>query len=230
MGHFFNMRWNVNDIYQLFLKLAKKNQAGGISAGDLFYTWNAEQMSYHQDIVGRWQTRANGKTGVNTGMVLNETILSELAPFTIQDTLAITSGNSDKPTDFIYRVGLRIGGYKVDVINHGQIPSVTSSVIDPPSVVNNTYYAIEYEDYYSFLPNTVTAAVLDYVAAPEDIKWGFTFDADDRQVYNSGTSVQPKWNNNVIITITKRAFVNLGVGFKDNDFMNYGRTAQASGD
>lgn len=223
------MKWTTNDIYQLFLKLSRKNQSGGISASDLFYIWNAEQRSYHQDIVGRWQNRANGKTGLNTGMVLNETIITELAPFTIPETLTITNGEADKPDDFIFRVGLRIGGYKVDVINHGQIPSVTGSVIDPPSVSENTYYAVEYENYYSFLPNTVTSAELDYVADCVDVKWGFTFDANERQVYNPGTSVQPKWNNNVIITITKRAFANLGVSFKDPDFTNFGRTAQASG-
>lgn len=224
------MKWTVDNIYQLYLKLARKNQAGGISASDLFYTWNAEESSYHQDIVGRWQARANGKTGLNTGLVLNETILGELAPFTIQEGLTIVSGDSDKPEDFIYRVGLRIAGNKVDVINHGQIPSVTSSVIDAPSIVTNTYYAIEYENYYSFLPNTVTQATLDYIAAPTGIKWGFTWDADNRQVYNAGTSIQPKWNNNVIVTITKRAFVNLGVSFKDQDFTNFGRTAQQTGD
>lgn len=223
------MRWTVDNIYKLYLRLARKNQAGGISATDLFYYWNAEQRAYHQDIVGRWQNRANGKTGANTGMMLNETTLTELAPFTIKETLAVTTGNADKPEDFIFRVGLRINGAKVDVINHGQIPSVTSSVIDAPSITNNIYYAIEYEDYYSFLPNTVTSADLDYIADCEDIVWGYTFDANNRQVYNAGTSVQPKWNNNVIITITKRAFTALGVTFKDPDFSNFGRAAQVSG-
>lgn len=223
------MKWDVNNIYQLYLKLARKNQSGGISVSDLFYTWNAEQRSYHQDIVGRWQNKSNGKIGANTGMVLNETTLTELSPFTLLTILTILGGNADKPEDFIFRAGLRINGVKVDIINHGQIPSVTASVIDPPSVPNNCYYAVEYEDYYSFLPNTATTASLDYIADCEDIKWGYTWDSDNRQVYNAGTSVQPKWNNNVIITITKRAFANLGVSFKDQDFTNFGRVAQASG-
>lgn len=229
------MSWSVDYIYNLYKRLAKKNQAGGISANDFFYYWNTEQNMYHQDIVGRWQARANGKQGANTGLIENETILSELAPFTIASDLTITSGNADKPSDFIFRVGLRINGYDAFKINHNQIATVNHSVIDPPSVTNNTFYFIEYEDYYYFLPHTlptvaITTAQLDYIAACNDVKWGFTYDSSGRQVYNSGTSVQPKWNTPTIITITKRALTNLGVAFKDNDFLNFGRTAQATGD
>lgn len=224
------MQWSVNDINNLFKFLLRKNQAGGITASDLFNAWNTEQNMYYQDVIGRWQNKSNGKAGSNTGLILNETILTEIAPFTISQTLSITSGEALKPKDFVFRVALRIGNYKVDVINPGQRVAVVNSVIDPPSVTTNTYYALQYEDYYEFLPNTVTSAVLDYVAAPQDIKWGFTFDAEDRQVYNPGTSVQPKWDKPTIITITKRALSNFGVSFKDKDFENFGRTAQLTGD
>lgn len=224
------MKWDVNMIYELVKRLTRKNQAGGISANDLFYHWNAEEAMYHADLLGRWQNRNNGKSGNNTGLVLNETILSDLAPFLISEDITVSSGFGDKPEDFIYRAALRVGDYKVDVINHGQIPAVKASVIDPPSATANTYYAVEYENSYSILPNTVTGVTLDYIAAPTGIKWGYTFDADRRQVYNPGTSIQPKWNYNTVVEITKRTLANFGVSFKDQDFLNYGRTAQATGD
>lgn len=224
------MSWSVNDILNLTKYLVRKNQAGSISATDLFYIWNTEQNMYHTDIVGRWQARANGKTGNNTGLIQNETILGELSTFTIPVTLTIVNGESNKPSDFIFRLAIRINDALVNFVNHDQISAVKESVIDPPSVIDNKYYAVEYEDYYSFLPNTVTEAELDYVASCNDITWGFTLDANKRQVYNPGTSVQPKWSTPTIIEITKRALVNLGISFKDQDFLNYGRTAQASGD
>lgn len=223
------MSWSVNDIYELTKKLTKKNQAGGISSTDLFYHWNAEQNMYWQDIVGRWQARANGKQGANTGLIQNEIILSELADFTIPTTLTITAGQANKPDDFIYRLSCRINDKQVTFINPDQIPAVKASVIDPPSVTNNCYYGLEYEDYYSFLPNTVTTASLDYLASCTDIKWGFTFDVNGRQVYNPGTSVQPKWKTPVIIEITKRCLATLGVAFKDGDFTQSGRKTQDTG-
>lgn len=223
------MNWSVNDILELTKRLTRKNQSGSISAGDLFYMWNSEQMMYFQDVVGRWQAKSNGKSGVNTGLILNQISLTELAPFTIPISLTVTSGDSDKPDDFEYMVALRVGGYKCWLIRSDQIPAVNQSSIDPPSVANNQYYAIQYEDHYSFLPNTITDASLDYIATPTDIKWAFTFDAQGRQIYNAGLSVQPKWANTTIVEITKRTLTNFGISWKDADFANYGKAAQMTG-
>lgn len=223
------MRWNINDVYILCQKLTRKNQSAAISAGDLFYMWNSEQLMYFNDLIGRWQARANGKSGVNTGLIVNEVSLTDLAPFTTPETLTIEAGKADKPTDFEYRIALRINGQEVQFIRPDQIASVNNSIIDAPSIANNKYYATEYEGYYTFLPNTVTSADLDYIASPENVKWAFTFDADDRQVYNPGLSIQPKWQNSTIVEITKRTLNNFGVSWKDADFANYGKSAQLTG-
>ena len=116
-------------------------------------------------------------------------------------------------------------------INHNQIANVNSSVIDPPSVSDNKYYFVEYEGYYYFLPRTgITTADLDYIETPRNIVWGYTWDADGRQVYNSGTSVQPQWNPNSCREITKRMFTNIGLSFKDKDFEAFGKSVQLTGE
>lgn len=223
------MRWTVNDIYELLKELTRKNQSAGISAKDLFYMWNSEQLMYFNDLKGRWQARANGKSGPNTGLILNDIVMTDMAPFTIPTTLTIAAGKADKPEDLEYRLAMRINGEKVWFIRPDQIAAVNKSVIDPASVSNNMYYATEYEGYYSFLPNTVTTANLDYIASPTEIKWAWTYDADDRQVYNPGLSVQPKWSNSTIVEITQRTLTKLGVGWKDADFINYGKSNQLTG-
>lgn len=222
--------WNTDKIYKQSLFLCRKNNAGGISADNFFNAWNMEQNMYHTDIVGRWQNKNVSKEQGNTGLILNETILTDLAPFTIPVTLPVTSGKATKPDDFIFRISARISGKKVIFINQGQITSVTASVIDPPSITDGVYYGVQYEDYYSILPNTVTSMDLDYVAAPNDIKWAYTFGPDGEQVYNPGASIQPKWSDPTCLTITKRALTSFGISFKDNDFTQAGRFAQASGD
>jgi hypothetical protein len=161
---------------------------------------------------------------------MDETIMSKLTPFTLPVTLTISSGKATKPDGFVYELGLRINGEQVNKINHGQIFAVNKSVIDPPSVADDKYYAIEYSNYYSFLPNTVTAVDLDYIVQPKDIVWGYTFSSANRQVYNAGTSVQPQWNQNEIVEITKRTLNNFGVSYKDKDFEQFGKTAQVTGE
>ena len=223
------MAWNVDQIYKCLLFLIKKNQSGSIGATEFFYTWNMEQYAYHDDLVGKWQNKNNTKEGINTGLIQNEVIMTKLAPFTIPVTIPIVGGHGTKPADLIYSLALRINDTKVFHINHDQIWAVKDDVIDPPSIADDSYYYTEYLDYYSFLPPAVTSFDLDYVATCTDVVWGFTI-VGGRQVYNAGTSVQPKWNQNTIIEITKRALKILGVSFKDSDFASYGQSIISTGD
>ncbi len=227
--------WDVNKIFSLFRFLLRKNQSGSISTEDFFNAWNTEQNAYHSDLLGKWQARNNGKTGQNTGLIMNETIMTELAPFTIPGSVTITSGKADKPDDFIYGLARRlsVGGAEklVTKINHGQIWYVNNDVIDPPSVADGTYYIVEYEGYYSILPSTATGnLLLDYIAHPTDVSWGFTYNSKNRKVYNAGLSVQPKWSSPVVIEITKRALTSFGVSYKDKDFENFGDKNTITGD
>lgn len=225
------MALSVDYLYKFTLRLIKKNQAGGLKSTDFEIQWNDAQGSYQDDLLGRFQMRSNGKTGLNTGLIEDETILQKLSPFIHPYSITVTNGNGDKPIDFVYRLSLRINGKDVFKINHNQIASVNDNVIDAPSTTTNTYYFVEYEDYYYFLPRTgITTADLDYISTPVDIKWGYTYDSRDMQVYNSGLSIQPQWDSSSCREITKRMLKNLGVSFKDNDFINFGQSVIQSGE
>jgi len=229
------MALSVDYLYGFALKLIKKNQAGGLTSKEFETHWNDAQATYQDDLLGRFQARNNGKEGANTGIILDETILQKLSPFTTTDSLTISSGNVDKPSDFIYRLAFRINGEDAYKISQGQIATVNNSVIDTPSITNNKYYFVEYEDYYYILPHSlptasITTAELDYITTPKNIIWGFIYDGDGRQVYNAGTSVQPQWDNNSSREITKRMLKNLGVSFKDQDFAQFGQSVQVTGE
>jgi len=218
------MPWSVDNIYQYTRFLTNKNQAGGISATDLFNAWNAEQSQQHQDLVGRWQKQNNTKTGVMSGMVEDEVTISMMAPFIVQTTLPIAGGRGIKPVDYIYGIALRINNAKVFSIPHDTIWSVEDDVIDPASIAEDSYYYSEAGNYFAFLPNTVTSFDLDYVAETTDIVWGFTLDGSNRQVYNPATSVQPKWNKNTVISITKRTLTGFGLHFDSREFEAFGES------
>lgn len=179
------MSLSVDYLYDFSLKLIKKNQAGGLTSNEFEKFWNDAQSTYQDDMLGRFQARSNGKTGLNTGLIEDETIMQKLSAFIKPAPLIIASGTSNKPTDFIYRLALRINGKDCFKINHNQIATVNDNVIDAPSVTTNTYYFVEYQGYYLFLPNTVTAANLDYIGTPNDIVWAYTFDSVGRQIYSA---------------------------------------------
>lgn len=224
------MSWTVNDINNYAKWLIFKNQAGGISSTDLFSAWNSEQTQYHQDLIGRWQKRNNTKTGINTGMVSDEITTTELSPFIIPVTISISGGQGIKPTDYIYGIAMRINGQKVFSVPHDTIWAVNDDVIDPPSIIDDSYYFTEYLNYFSFLPNTVSSFNLDYVAETTDIVWAYTLDGNNRQVYNPVSSVQPKWNKNTIIEITKRTMKGFGLHYADDQVSNFGESNIQTGD
>jgi hypothetical protein len=229
------MALSVDYLYSFSKKLIRKNQAGGFSNVEFDLQWNDAQGSYQDDLLGRFQLRGNSKTGQNTGLIEDETILQKLSPFTKPASISIVAGTVTKPTDLVFRLAFRINGEDVTKINHSQIANVNNSSIDPPSIADNEFYFVEYEDYYAVLPSTlptvaITTADLDYVRTPTNVKWGFSYDANDRQVYNAGTSIQPEWDNNSCREITKRMLTNLGVSFKDQDFANFGKSTQLTGE
>ncbi len=224
------MAWNINDVKTFIQYLINKNQAGGITVAQFQQAFNAEQAAYMDDLVGRFQNRNTSKEGQNTGLIQNETIMQKLSPFTTPTNLSVSDGEAVKPYGLIYTLALRANGYEVVPITHGQIASVNKSVIDAPSIDDNTYYYTEFLNYFYVLPSTIPTVALDYIRAPEDVVWGYTLNAYLRQVYDPSTSVQPLWDANSIVEITKRTLKTLGVHFKDSDFAQFGSATIATGD
>lgn len=224
------MALSVDYIYKFCLRLIRKNQAGSLTSNEFADFWNDAQSSYQDDLLGRFQARSNGKTGMNIGVIQDETILQKLTPFITPVTLTVTAGQADKPQGFVYRMGMRINGYDAHKVNYNQIATMSQSVIDPPSASDNMYYFAEYEDYYVFYPSSVTSAILDCVKSPTDVVWGYTLDGDGRQVYDAATSVQPQWDSNSNREITKRMLKDIGVSFKDADFSNFGQSVITAGE
>ncbi len=217
------MAQTIDTLYKTILFVIRKNQSAGLNATQFGLLWNQEQAAYMDDLLGRFQARNNGKEGANTGLIQNETILTKLTPFTINDTLTITSGSTVKPDFLIYTLALRIDNFPVRPVKKDAIWSLYDDVIDPPSVDENSYYYTEYGNTYKFFPNTVTEAELDYIVAPTDVVWAFTI-VDSRQVYDAGTSVQSQWDFNSNLEISKRCLKALGVSYKDRDFEEYGNS------
>lgn len=180
------MALTTDYLYKFALKLMRSNQAGKLSATEFQFHWNDQSYAMFADLLGRFQARNNGKEGANTGLILNETILQKLSPFTKPLPIAVSAGNATKPSDFSYRLALRVNGKDCDKINHNQIANVNADTIDPPSIANGKCYFVEYQDYFYLLPRTgITTVDLDYVSIPKKIVWAYTVDADGRQQYNS---------------------------------------------
>lgn len=225
------MALSVDYLYKFMLFIIRKSQAGGLSSTEFGYAWNDAQNSYQDDLLGRFQPNPGVKTGSNTGLIENETVLTKLAPFTVYTTITITAGIGNRPADFIYLLSLRVNGFPCEYYQKDQKAFIDNSSIDPPSTVNNQYYYTEVLQTYRFLPQALTVnGEIDYIKTPPDVSWAYTLDGDGRQVYDAGSSIQSLWDDHSNREITKRALKVLGVSFKDSDFANFGQSIQNTGE
>lgn len=224
------MALSVDYIFQYALDLVNKNQAGGLENTRFCSLWNGEQNAYHADLCGRFQRVNNGKEGIQTGLIENETIIQKLSIFIKKTAVALSAGIATKPADLIYRLSVRVGDYEAIKIMHDQISAVSLDTLgDAPSVTNNKYYYIEYNNGYTVLPSTVATINLDYVCKPTDIFWNSTRDVNNRKVYDPSGSVQPQWDDISCREITERMLKKLGIPFKDRDFQNFGQSVINTG-
>ncbi len=208
-----------------------KNQAGGIEDIKFARLWNGESSSFFRDLVGRFQRNQTGKLISQTGLIENETILQQLSCFTKNNpAITVTAGNAAKPSDFAFRLSVRVGDIEAVKINQDEIASVKGDVLcDAPSATNGKYYYVEYLNYFTMLPSSTASIVLDYISYPVDILWNYTRDVNNRKVYNPTGSVQPVWGDGECREITERMLNKLGVSYKDRDFQNFGKSVIATG-
>jgi hypothetical protein len=216
------MAWTVNDHFNFVNFLTRKNQTASITPTEFFSAWNSEQRSYQCDLLGNFQRQSNDKSGPNTGLIENDTILSKLSPFTTSATISVAvTGNATKPSNLLYRLAIRSGNHKVQMINKGQIYAMLADAIDAPSVANGIFYGTEYDTFYKIWPATTSTIAIDYIRNCVDVVWGYTTDGNGRPVYNAGTSVQPEWRDIDAQEITKRALRLFGLSFSSQDMQNF---------
>jgi hypothetical protein len=221
---------SIDNIYKYLLELLRKNQSGGISSTEFANFWNAEQSSIFDDLIGRFQKLNNSKEGMNTGLIQDETILTKLSPFTKTANLPAVNGVITRPSDFVYRLAIRVGNAKVTIVTHDKWWSIFDDVIDPPSITDGCYYALTYGATYTINPSTIAAADMDYIMAPPDVKWGFILDSQGRQTYDPGpASVQSLWDVNTNREITKRILKSLGVSLSDREYEEFGESIITKG-
>jgi hypothetical protein len=221
------MAWSVDDIFSFSKHLINKAQRGEYTPAAFYLFWNAEQRSFQQDLLGRFQ---EAKQNHGAGVIVNTPVLKSLTPFIKKVTVVPASGVVAYPSDFKSELALRANGYRVIHFNPNQRTAITDSVIDPPSVADNKYYYTEYNNGFEVLPAATPSVIIDYIADCRDVVWGYINDAaTDLPTYSAGTSTQPQWNNGDVAEITKRTLKLLGVHFSDRDFTNFGQSVQNAG-
>lgn len=161
---------------------------------------------------------------------INQQAQDALAPF--KKDYTINNGNSASglitlPADYYHLLSIETvvvdddGTHYIGVeqLGEDEISDRKNSALIPQTVYNpfgrmlapSTPYG-QYR--FQIYPAQATAGTLYYLRKPATVQYAYTI-TNGRPVYNSGSSVQPEWNEPLCIEVLNQALANLGLAVQD---------------
>lgn len=220
----------IDEIYQLVLYSTAKNlQQGYVSPDDFNLTINQAQKSYVSYLLGSFQQYMPGRPIARVEFGQNTIIRTRLAPIIYWYILTVDpDGYVDYPNDYLQTDAMftEDGYQRIRAVQQDSLYSFYNSAIDP--VATNPIYILE-ETGFHFFPEDIGTAKLSYVANPSNMLWNYTLNGNGIPVYNSGTSIQPVWDDASILEIIVRALALIGVNLQLNTVEQYSMAIKNQG-
>ncbi len=221
---------NANQVYEIIKYAANKNQNGYISPSQFNdVLMPVSQRSYLDYLLGEYQKYQIKRPISIVEIGENQRIRQSLAPLIYGTILNIyNTGISAPPSDYEYPDAMWgvYGYYNIRFIQQDRLDSYIHSEIDP--VVTNPVYLINHEG-FQFFPEDIGMAKMSYVRTPPPIVWGYTFDSNNRPVWNPLTSQDPVWGETDQFQIIIRALALIGCNLQLNILMGYANDIKNNG-
>jgi hypothetical protein len=218
---------NVNDMYRICQFAVNKAQNGYLTPSEFNLIINQAQVSYQDYLLGEFQQYQYGRPQARINYSQNENIRQRLSPLIAETTLSINgSGEAAYPADYVQADAVRTGAFKrVRYVQQDSLYSYYNSQIDP--IATNPIYLLEPTG-FQFYPVTLGNAILTYVKDAPTIVWAYTT-VSGRPVYDSGSSVQPVWDNVDLLEIIARALKLIGLNLQDGQVQQYANQVTQQG-
>ena len=221
---------NVNDVFEIINYAINKNQNGTLIAEDFNRILPLAESGYINYLLGSFSTYQAGRPISKVELGQNSIVRQRLSPIIKRLVISVnSSGFAPYPARYIQTDAMWTNNrdYKrIRWTDQYRWSSKNSSVIDPVS--SNYIYMIN-DTGFEFSPISVGSADLSYVQATIPITWGFTLDANNRRVYSASTSVQPVWNDVIMLEIIVRALALIGVNLQLKEVENYSQVIKNQG-
>lgn len=220
---------DVNEIYQLIQYISNKNQQGYITPSQFNTVINQAQKSYTSYLLGSFQQYTPGRPVARVELGQNSVLRQRLSPIIYGYVLSVNStGFSPYPGDYLQADAIRsiYSFERVRFVQQDSLYSYYNSAIDP--IATNPIYLLE-DIGFRFYPTTISSTYLSYVRNPPDMIWGYSYDSNNRPVYNASVSTQPVWDVASILDIVSRALAMIGVNLQAGTISQYAQEIKVNG-
>ncbi len=210
------------------LCLAKNNQEGYGTSSNFNLSINQAQRMYLDYLTGEYQKYQLQRPIAVVQFGQTEKIRQSLAPLIYGAILNPTSGIAPFPQDYELTDNMwgLYGYYNIKFIQQDRLESYLHSEIDP--IEENPVYLIQHEGFH-FFPESISDARLSYIRKPPSIVWGYTLNANNREVWNPATSQNPIWGEADAMQVIVRALSIMGVSMQINTVIGYAQAIKDGG-
>lgn len=223
------MAINVNTVYQDVKYLINKEQGTGYLQPATFNAFAAQaSREIFEEMFSQYQ-----KTTAVTDSLLDFIKKSNLA---IDDT-----GLMAYPSDYVHFIAVRAydpvslaAATAVcddeNPVDYSKIPQLNVKIIDNDKLggrlmskvvapTKERPIATFYNDGLKFYPIDLGVAIFEYLRLPVNAVWGYTTDAYGLEVYDSATSTNFEWSEQVQNTLVARICKYFGVEVREQDLI-----------
>lgn len=207
---------SVDEMFRIEKLIINSNQNGNLTP-DKFNLIN-EQAQYDllEYLLGDLRRYQHGRPIPPVAWGMTARVRESLTPFIQPPTTLTVDGSTGIalwPPNYEMWDAMYWGIYKqrVKFIQQGRLDSHVNSAISPVS--RNPVFLSVYRGFQVY-PIDIGTTQLSYIRTPRAIRWGYTNDIYNRQVYNPLTSSQPQWNREDILQIIVRAMRMMGVNLQ----------------
>jgi len=208
----------------------KKAMNGDFTPSEYNDVINTAQRQYQSFLAGQLEQYQNGRSQPRVQYTQNEVSRQRMTPLIYGYNLTVDStGFSPYPGDYLQVDAMysTYGQSRIRYCEQERLYSTVNSVID--TVATNSIFLIE-DRGFRFYPITQATAKLSYVRNVPDIVWGYTLDANGREVYSQANSTNPVWADISMMEIIVRALALVGTNLQLGILNGYAQQIKTQGE
>jgi hypothetical protein len=224
---------NINQAHQFIDFLIRQSNSGVyLSPTEKDLILNRAQTQYFNKLYGNQNDYRYDRPVPKISYAVTEKISRSLAPFLSDPTALVIDANGqvNTPTDLYQTVSVTHTvsslDYEVTRVEQDRVSNNLTSSIEAPDAKYPIYTQLRTK--LQFYPKNLATATIVYLKKPIDMVWGYTL-VGGVPVYNSGTSVQPVWEDMDMNEVVYLALSYAGLNIKDADVSQFANVKTQTG-
>jgi hypothetical protein len=224
---------NINQAHQFIDFLIRQSNSGVyLSPTEKDLILNRAQTQYFNKLYGNQNDYRYDRPVPKISYAVTEKISRSLAPFLSDPTALVIDANGqvNTPNDLYQTVSVTHTvsslDYEVTRVEQDRVSNNLTSSIEAPDAKYPIYTQLRTK--LQFYPKNLATATIIYLKKPIDMVWGYTL-VNGVPVYNSGTSVQPVWEDMDMNEVIYLALSYAGLNIKDADVSQFANVKTQTG-